>query len=277
LEAARAWETFGERFEVAPAGDGTVLIHHDSAPTQTWRVDDRRVSIAVSEASGRYASTQAMYAAARQVGLLAASERRMAVLHAAAVDAGDGAILICGAKGAGKTTLALALLARGAAYMASDRTIVWQAQEGVRATGWMGSFRIAPAAVQLALQGPTAQAVARHLRHRGAAKAYWFAGKFRFPPGDLLALLGVSSRLASPPRLLIEIDLAAGDQIESLWMSRAELNAAWSKYNVVGEPLPSANRRPRPVLEVPRDLRGVRLRRSAPSAMARQALALATL
>lgn len=275
LESSRPWEAFGEHFEVATTGAGAVLLRHAGAPTQVWSLDERHVGIAVAPAYGRYAATQAMYAAVRQIGLLAAANGGMAVLHAAAVHSGDGAILICGAKGAGKTTLALALLARGAAYMASDRTIIWHAHDGVQAAGWMGAFRIAPAAIELALDRSAAEAVARYVRRRRAAKAYWFADKFRFPPRDLMALLGGSSRPTSPPRLLIEIDLAVGDGNEPAWMSRAELEAAWRRHTVAGEPVPVGVGESRPVVEAPRELRGVRLGRTASPAMARQVLALA--
>ena len=52
------------------------------------------------------------------------AEVNMLRLHASCVAVGTRAVLICGAAGSGKSALALALLAYGAALVADDRTVV---------------------------------------------------------------------------------------------------------------------------------------------------------
>lgn len=72
------------------------------------------------------------------------------VLHAAAVAIGSGAFLLLGAKGAGKSTVQLALMARlGAGYVASDRCFVFAAGEGVQVSGWPSRFRVASSSLAL--------------------------------------------------------------------------------------------------------------------------------
>ena len=52
------------------------------------------------------------------------TEVNMLRLHASCVAVGTRAVLICGAAGSGKSALALALLAYGAALVSDDRTVV---------------------------------------------------------------------------------------------------------------------------------------------------------
>lgn len=53
------------------------------------------------------------------------------VLHATAVALGDKAVLITGASGSGKSSLALEMMARGATLVADDRVILSRSQHGV--------------------------------------------------------------------------------------------------------------------------------------------------
>jgi hypothetical protein len=89
------------------------------------------------------------------------------VLHAAAVSIGSGAFLLLGAKGAGKSTVQLALMARlGAGYVASDRCFVFAAGNGVQVCGWPSRFRVASSSLALvptALRtGPTPSPIEKH-------------------------------------------------------------------------------------------------------------------
>ncbi len=73
-----------------------------------------------------------------------------AVVHAAAVRAGDQGALIAGPKGSGKTTLQLALIwLAGAAYVSSDRTFVEIRQAVPVLSPWPSTFR--PTAATLTL------------------------------------------------------------------------------------------------------------------------------
>lgn len=59
------------------------------------------------------------------------------LLHAASVGVGGRAILIGGAAGSGKSSLAhLACAQLGAVFMADDLTFVWRTPQGIRALGW---------------------------------------------------------------------------------------------------------------------------------------------
>lgn len=55
-------------------------------------------------------------------------------LHASSVSVGNSAVLILGKSGAGKSALALGLMAHGAALVADDRTIVEATEYGLKAS-----------------------------------------------------------------------------------------------------------------------------------------------
>jgi hypothetical protein len=256
---------FGERFRLARAEDGGIRLRHSDTPDQIWRIVPRTVDVVAPRASHSYRVAQSVYTAARQISLLAGARSGIAVIHAAAVAVGSGSILVCGDKGSGKTTLSVALLERGGEYMASDRTIAWKTQAGLLTGGWMGSFRIAPEALNLALAGARAQALRAYMAHRRSKPNYWFGGKFRFPPQDLLRLCGWSSRQGVEPRLLVELSPeGAGDGLVTL--SRADAQALWRRHLVPGT-LPQFG--PWIQLEPPEHFQGVRLTgRVAPQTMA---------
>lgn len=59
-------------------------------------------------------------------------EREELTLHATAVAVGDAGVLLIGASGSGKSSLALELMTRGAALVADDRVILRPEAGGVR-------------------------------------------------------------------------------------------------------------------------------------------------
>ena len=61
---------------------------------------------------------------------MALNETGPVVLHASAVSLGPSGLLLLGASGAGKSSLALELMARGATLVADDRVIVTPHPEG---------------------------------------------------------------------------------------------------------------------------------------------------
>jgi hypothetical protein len=264
--ADRELQAFGDVFQVASADDGTARITHPDTSAQIWRLRLRTVDIVAPPRSRSYGVVQSMYAAVRQIQLLAASEMEMAVLHAAAVAVEQGVLLLCGPKGAGKTTLALAFMGRGAAYMSSDRTILWRTQDGARAAGWMGTFRIARDGIGLVLDEYRAGALMRYMNGRHAPD-YWFGGKFRFPPHDLLRLCAWPSQQLGVPRFLVELDPAESGAVNVVPMSHEQLRAAWHQNVVAGVPLLSTGAAA--AMDVPPSLRGLRVRgRAAPHVMA---------
>jgi hypothetical protein len=264
--ADRELQAFGDVFHVARADDDAARIMHPDTPSQIWRLRLRTVDIVVPPRSRSYDVVQSMYAAVRQIQLLAASETEMAVLHAAAVAVEQGVLLLCGPKGAGKTTLALALMARGAVYMSSDRTILWKTQDGTRAAGWIGTFRISPDGLGLVLDEHRASVLMRYMNARHAPY-YWFDGKFRFPPHDLLRLCAWSSQQRGVPRLLVELDPAKSGAIDVVPLSHEHLYATWHENVVAGRAVLSTGAAA--AMGVPPSLRGLRVRgRAAPHVMA---------
>jgi len=123
--------------------------------------------------------------------------------HAAAIGIGDAGLLMTGIKGGGKTTLALALAARGHAYFGDEMT-------GVR----IGSGEIIPLRRAASVRdGPRAQAVAQALRRRRYNTERFPDGsrRARVPVGRLLPQAAtrparlrhvlVLRRFATTPRL----------------------------------------------------------------------------
>ena len=267
---------FGERFKLTPGGDDAWLIQHEGGPDQVWYTDRRRVEVILTPAIESYSAAQGVYASVRQIALREAARSGLAVLHAAAVDVTSGTVLLCGEKGAGKTTLALALLAQGAAYMASDRVMVWRHSSGLRIAGWPGSFRLAPEAIDLALEGEVAARLKGRMKCSQSTSSYWFGGKFRFPPGEILDFGGWKRRVASTPGLLVELDpTLPSDCWEHL--SGAEVERMWGRHLVPGRPLLrlAGETPPNPLPAETSGFMGARMGRSSPARMARLVLALA--
>lgn len=261
---------FAETFRLAHGKDGEIRLRHSHTPDQIWRLSARSVDIVTPANSRRYHVVQSVYVAARQIGLIAAARNGMTVIHAAAVAAGPASILICGDKGSGKSTLSLALLECGAAYMASDRTIAWGAHGGTLTCGWTGSFRIAPDAIALAVADARAHALMLYMARRKSAANYWYGGKFRFPPRDLLGLCGWSSHQGVKPRLMVELVPAQSGEGAVVPLSRAEVSALWRRHLVSGTLPPFGQWND---LEVPHGLRGIRMQgRTAPQTMAERIL-----
>jgi hypothetical protein len=78
-----------------------------------------------------------------QVVLMLALAGEGAVVHAAGVDLGRGGLVLAGASGAGKTTIARAAAAAGLAVLSDDRVIVRRDRAGwsVHGTPWPGEGR----------------------------------------------------------------------------------------------------------------------------------------
>lgn len=231
-------EAFGEVYRIARLTDGDMVIAHAGAPDQHWQSASRFVQIDAPAGAYGYATAQSTYAAVRRIELLKAAPAHMTVLHAAAVSIAGHGVLICGRKGAGKTTLALALLGRGAAYVSSDRTIVWTDRDGPAASGWVGTFRLDSPSLSLALDREQSRDADRYLRDHRRAGRYWHAGKCRFPPADLLDICGAKPAYRVVPRLLIELDPSqaetpAGLRVEPL--TRAMVLETWRAHAVAGD------------------------------------------
>ncbi len=91
------------------------------------------------------------------------TEKEGDVLHASCVLVGDCGVLVLGASGTGKSTLALALMGMGASLVADDRTRVWTAggrlwaeapatirgRIEARGIGLLGADAVGPATVGL--------------------------------------------------------------------------------------------------------------------------------
>jgi hypothetical protein len=134
------------------------------------------------------------------VGSLAVSrlirlQRRHLFLHAASVGVGPAGILLVGPKGAGKTTLSLALAARGQAFLGDEIA-------GVR----LDSLEVVPLRRSLAVRaGPRARAVSEALDRCAAPVEIYPDGseRLRAQPGDLFP---AANGVALPLKALVFLE-----------------------------------------------------------------------
>ena len=150
------------------------------------------------------------------------------LLHAALLTSGRKGLLLVGPPGAGKSTLTLALAARGLGYGSDD--IV-----RVSATGTFSGVRFSPALKSgswelAAVCAPQVSMLPVHLRSDGQQVRYVPAG--RLPSGDTDAI-GWSLQLARRPGAR-----AALEPIEPVEMITSLLAGAWSAtYALRGDTL----------------------------------------
>ena len=255
-------DSFGETYRIAMLAGGGMVIAHPGTPDQYWKPADRSVAIDAPPGAHGYAMVQSTYTAARRIALLSAARGGMTVLHAAAVSLDGRGVLICGRKGAGKTTLALALLGRGAGYLASDRVIAWTDHQGPAAGGWVGTFRIDPHSLSMALDSVQSRNARRYVADHRRIGVFRYAGKCRFPPADLLDICGASPAYRVAPRLLIELDPNAADpsgELRADPLTRDSLLATWRAHAVAGDARFVPGSIPPAEAVPPRGLTGIRL------------------
>lgn len=104
-------------------------------------------------------------------------QRRLTMLHASVVRVGDRAVALCGPTGAGKSTLAAALVARGAAFICDDLT---------RCDLIDGRAMVYPSAPRMKLQPAALHALA--LPTDGLEKVHTRAVKFHVEQARPVAL-----------------------------------------------------------------------------------------
>lgn len=75
------------------------------------------------------------------------------VLHAAAIALGESVLLFCGPKGAGKSTLAVALAAAGAVVLAEDHVVVRRDGAALLVSGCSARLRVTPQTERHFLRG----------------------------------------------------------------------------------------------------------------------------
>ncbi|MBS1913070.1 MAG: hypothetical protein JST22_13870 [Bacteroidetes bacterium] len=205
----------GHASRIVPAGGARFRMYEADAAIAA-RLDPvaRSIAIEAAEDVSDDRLVQTVYATTRIVLLASLADRGGRVLHAGAVGVGDMALVIVGEKGSGKTTLVTALLAEGAAYVASDRLFAWREGEATFVAGWPCTYRLDPAGLPLVFEGESLEGVQELMDRHGDDPQYHYAGKFRFPPGDFLqsARLQVR-RLPVPPRLRLAaiVELCAED------------------------------------------------------------------
>ena len=128
------------------------------------------------------------------------------MLHAAAVTVDGRAVAIAGAKGAGKTTLALkALVAPGVEYLSNDRVLVRSAQPGFDAIAVPtviavrpGTRRLLPQLAAALEQGGDFRESARERHARGPAPPDITGDTWRSSAEQVIGCLG-RSRVAAAP------------------------------------------------------------------------------
>ena len=134
--------------------------------------DGRRVATFLIDPSRRKKDLDAVLAYGVQ--LILRREGRLD-LHAAAVapSPGDRGLLIIGPKGAGKSSLTVALALSGWTFFSDDHVIVWREEDGLRVAGLRVPLFLTPdAAERLPSEGPRGQDVPS-------------LGKRMFQPGEL--------------------------------------------------------------------------------------------
>jgi hypothetical protein len=122
-----------------------------------------------------------------------------AMIHSATVVIDGEAWVICGEKGAGKTTLQHHLARGGARFTSTDRTYLHMAESGVMAVGHPGRMRII---VEDLLSGPIA-AIAEPLVMEGPRKAI-------VPLTDVAALLGTQIEPEAPVKAILLLSRRGG-------------------------------------------------------------------
>jgi hypothetical protein len=162
-----------------------------------WRVitlgDDGGSSVAVkgSQVLFRYDDPWRALVGSLGVSRLIRLQRRHLFFHAATVGVARSGLLLVGPKGAGKTTLSLALAARGHAFLGDEIA-------GVR----LDSFEVVPLRRSLAVRrGPRAQAVSDALTRAAASIETYPDGSERLR-AQALDLFPGSSELSLPLKAL---------------------------------------------------------------------------
>lgn len=182
------------------------LVDEELGIAQRWRPPARQVAICAPDRPNAYAAAQSLYASIRLIECFELSRRWPAwLLHSAAVDWHGAGILITGAKGSGKTTLAAALVESGCRFVASDRALVWHSAAGSELTGWMCSFRLAQESLGVCTTPAQRRRAEAYMAERAGQSEYRYAGKFRFSPGDWIQLCGWRAAPRSHPAVLIEL------------------------------------------------------------------------
>lgn len=182
------------------------LVDEESGIAQRWWPGARQVAICAPDRANPYAAAQSLYASIRLIGCFELSRRWPTwLLHSAAVEWHGAGILITGAKGSGKTTLAAALVETGCRFVASDRALVWQSAAGSELTGWMCSFRLAPESLGACTTPAQQHRAEAYMAERAGQSEYRYAGKFRFSPGEWIRLCGWQAAPRSRPAVLIEL------------------------------------------------------------------------
>lgn len=182
------------------------LADEESGIAQQWWPGARQVAICAPDRTNAYTAAQSLYASIRLIGCFELSRKWPTwLLHSAAVERHGAGILITGAKGSGKTTLAAAFLQTGCRFVASDRALVWHGGAGSELTGWMCSFRLAPESLAVCTAPARQRRAEAYIAQRAGQNEYRYADKFRFSPGEWIRLCGSQAAPRSHPAVLIEL------------------------------------------------------------------------
>jgi hypothetical protein len=112
--------------------DEALMIVHDSDGRTFWIFGSTNAS------ELRFESSRVI----REIVTRELESSGQILIHAAAVERDGQAILLCGHKGAGKTTTMLSLLQRGYNLIANDRVFVGRSDIGWIASGWPGAVAL---------------------------------------------------------------------------------------------------------------------------------------
>lgn len=125
----------GERYGVWEAESATLAL---------WDVPRRCITVTPTRRTTSHALVETLYAQVRELLHHRLSTMGAALCHAAAVAYRGRAVMICGDKGAGKTTLANALCAAGAGFLSTDRSWCWVDATRARmaVAGWPATIRL---------------------------------------------------------------------------------------------------------------------------------------
>jgi hypothetical protein len=175
VEAGWSATIDGRPFAVEHGREGDLLMTHDGVGA--FHVTSDRSTLRAAElAAGRPAFLRVLL---DSVLFSIALDRGGEALHAAAVERPEGVVAVAGAAGAGKSALAAALRARGAAFFTDDvlalesggdavralpgpPVITTSAPEGEVIVGVEGAPRPAPLAAVIVLTDPAAPREERH-------------------------------------------------------------------------------------------------------------------
>lgn len=185
-------------------GNGSFWLTDAEAGTQVrWNLKEKALEVFYQNAG--HTVVEAIYTSVRTLVYSLLAKRGARLMHASAVSYRGKAVLLLGEKGAGKTTLASAMLEAGAQFLASDRCWIWRGADSWQVVGWMGTFRLRPEDFWQLFRAPKAASLEAFAESARTCESNYFAGKLRCPPLTFLKLGGWQAAYQAPLHALVEL------------------------------------------------------------------------